>query len=270
MGVHPTAIVEPGAEIAGDAEVGPYCVIERGAVIGAGARLLSHIVVRSGVMLGERAMVHPFAVLGGPPQHAGYRGEPTRLEIGPDCVIREHATLNRGTAAGGGVTMIGRKCFFMAGAHVAHDCRVGDEVVFANNATLGGHVRIGSYVFLGGLCAVHQFSRVGDYAMIGGCAAVTADVIPYGSAIGNHATLEGLNIIGMKRRGVSRAAMHDVRRAYRLLFDGDGVFEERVAATEAALGGRDEVRRILDFIKADAKRAVMAPARGTRCGRSSA
>lgn len=261
MKVHPTAIVETGARIGEGVEIGPWCRISAGARIEAGARLEGSVVVDGDVAIGERTIIHAFAVLGGPPQHLGYRGEPTRLEVGPDCIIREHVTMNRGTKAGGGVTRVGRKCFFMTGAHVAHDCVVGDETVFANNATLGGHVRVGSFVFLGGLSAIHQFSRIGDYAMIGGCAAVTADVIPYGSAVGNHATLEGLNIIGMKRRGLAREAIHDLRRAYRMLFEDAGVFEERVAAVERALGARAEVRRVLDFIGADAKRAVMAPKR---------
>ena len=261
MPTHPTAIVEAGARIGEGVEIGPWCRVSAEARLGDGVRLLSHVVLEGAIAVGDRTVIHPFAVLGGPPQHLGYKGEPTRLEIGPDCLIREHVTMNRGTAAGGGVTRVGRKCFFMTGSHVAHDCAVGDETVFANNATLGGHVVVGSFVFLGGLSAIHQFSRIGDYAMIGGCAAVTADVIPYGSAVGNHATLEGLNIVGMKRRGVSREAIHDLRRAYRMLFDGEGVFEERLAATDRVLGGRAEVRRVLDFITADARRSVMAPKR---------
>lgn len=261
VNVHATALVESGAILAEGVEIGPYSIVHTGARLDAGVRLLSHVIVEGGATVGARTIIHPFAIIGGPPQHLGYKGEPTRVEIGPDCIIREHVTINRGTASGRGVTRVGSKCFFMGGAHVAHDCRVGDEVVFANNASIAGHVAVGSYVFLGGLCGIHQNVRIGDYAMIGGCAAVTTDVIPFGSAVGNHATLEGLNIIGMKRRGFSREAIHDVRRAYRMLFEGDGVFEDRLAETQRALGGRPEVARILEFITADAKRFVMAPKR---------
>lgn len=261
MRVHPTAIVDKGAEVGAGAEIGPYSVVHAGARIGENVRLLSHVVVHEGADIGPRTIVHPFAVLGGPPQHLGYKNEPTRLEIGPDCIIREHATLHRGTVGGGGVTRIGARCFIMSGSHLGHDCRLDDDVVLASNAGLGGHVVVGKGVFLGGLSAVHQHCRIGDYAMIGGGAAVSLDVIPYGSAIGNHATLEGLNIIGMKRRGVSRDAIHDVRRAYRILFESEGLFEGRLSEVERTLGSRPEVARIVDFIKADAKRAVMAPKR---------
>lgn len=254
-------MVESGAELGADVEVGPYSIVHSGAQLGDGVRLLSHAVVFGGVTIGGRTLVHPFAVLGGAPQHLGYKNEPTRLEIGADCIIREHVTLNRGTAAGGGVTRVGAKCFFMAGSHVAHDCLVGDEVIFANNVGIAGHAVVGSFIFFGAHSGIHQFCRIGDYAMIGAFAAVAADVIPYGLAIGNRASLDGLNIVGMKRRGLTREAIHDVRRAYRLLFEGEGVFEDRLAETETLLGARAEVARILNFIKADAKRAVMAPKR---------
>lgn len=261
MGVHPTAIVESGAEIGAGVEIGPYSIVRAGARLGAEVRLSSHVVVEGGVSIGERTQIFPFAVLGAPPQHLGYKNEPTRLEIGADCLIREHAAIHRGTVGGGGVTRIGARCFIMSGSHVGHDCVLGDDVVLASNAGLGGHVVIGSFVFLGGLAAVHQFCRIGDYAMIGGAAAVSADVIPYGSAVGNRATLDGLNIIGMKRRGVSREAIHDVRRVYHLLFEGDGMFEDRLKACELEFGARPEVARILDFIKAGAKRSLMGPKR---------
>lgn len=261
MSIHPTAIVETGAELGEGIEIGPYSVVHAGTRLGENVRLLSHVVVHRGADIGARTIVHPFAVVSGPPQHMGYKDEPTRLQIGPDCVIREHAALHRGTVMGGGVTRIGARCFIMSGSHVGHDCHLDDDVVLASNAGLGGHVVVGKGVFLGGLAAVHQFCRIGDYAMVGGGAAVSLDVIPYGSAVGNHATLEGLNIIGMKRRGVTREAIHDVRRAYRMLFESEGLFEDRLAEAERTFGARAEVARILDFIKADAKRAVMAPKR---------
>lgn len=270
MPIHPTAIVETGAEVAEGAVVGPFCRVSAKAVIGAGAELKSHVVVEGRTTIGARTTVHSFAVLGGPPQHLGYKGEDTALKIGADCVIREHATANLGTAQGRGVTVIGDKCFLMTGAHVAHDCVVGSNVIFANNATLGGHVVVGDFVFLGGLSAIHQFSRIGAFAFIGGCAAVTADVIPYGSAVGNHAELVSLNIVGMKRRGMSRAAIHDLRGAYRALFVNEGTFEERVEAVARRYCGNEDVMRVVTFIKEDTRRPLMAPPRRSwRAGENS-
>lgn len=261
MNIHPTAIVETGAELGADIEIGPYCHVGPGAHLRDGVRLISHVVIDGATEIGAGTIVYPFALLGGPPQHLGYNGEPTRLVIGEGVTIREHVTMNRGTAAGGGVTRVGARGYFMAGAHVAHDCAVGESVIFANNATLGGHVQIGENVFLGGLCAVHQNCRIGAYAFIGGCAAVVSDVIPYASAFGNHARLVGLNIIGMKRRGTPRDVIHDTRAAYRLLFDsGEATFRERVDMARERFGTREEVMRILKFVEYDASRPLM-PAR---------
>jgi len=261
MPIHPTAIVERGAQVAPDAVVGPWCRVAAAASIGAGVELKSNVVIEGRTEIGPRTVVYPFAVLGGPPQHLGYKGEETALKIGADCVIREHATANLGTAQGRGVTVIGDKCFMMTGAHVAHDCVVGSNVIFANNATLGGHVVVGDHVFLGGLCAIHQFTRIGSFAFIGGCAAVTADVIPYGSAVGNHAELVSLNIIGMKRRGVSRAAIHQLRGAYKALFENAGTFEERVERVAQRFAASEEVMRVISFIREDTRRPLMAPPR---------
>lgn len=257
MGIHPTAIVDTDAELSSGVRIGPYCIVGAGAKLGADVELMSHVVISGDVTVGARTVVHPFAALGGPPQHGGYKGEPTRAVIGSDCLIREHATVNRGTVQGGGVTEVGDKCMLMTASHVAHDCHVASNVTLANNATLGGHVAIGEFVFLGGLCAIHQNCRVGAYAFIGGCAAVPADVIPFGSAIGNHAKLAGLNIIGMKRRGLPRDAIHDLRAAYRGLFEEEGTFRERFAKVETTLGARAEVKRIIDFIKFDTSRQLM-------------
>jgi UDP-N-acetylglucosamine acyltransferase len=261
MRIHPTAIVEEGAALGDGVVIGPFCRVSAKARLGAGVELKSHVVVAGRTEIGARTIVHPFAALGGPPQHLGYRGEDTALRIGEDCVIREHATLNLGTPTGRGETVVGDRCFLMTGAHVAHDCLVGSDVIFANNATLGGHVVIEDFVFLGGLCAVHQFCRVGAYAFIGGCAAVPTDVIPYASATGNHAQLSGLNIVGMKRRGMSRAAIHDLRAAYRMLFAPAGSFQERVEAVASTFAHREEVMRIVRFIRTDTRRPLMAPPR---------
>ncbi|MEM9495181.1 MAG: acyl-ACP--UDP-N-acetylglucosamine O-acyltransferase [Pseudomonadota bacterium] len=261
MSIHPTAIIEAGAVLADDVEVGPYCCVGAGAVLETGVRLLSHVTVSGRTLIGAGTVVHPFAVLGSPPQHLGYKGEDTALEIGPRNIIREHSTMNIGTSAGRGVTRVGADGFFMVGAHVGHDCQVGDKVVFANNATLGGHVVVGDGVFLGGLCAVHQNGRVGAYAFVGGCAAVTTDVIPYASAVGNRARLTGLNVIGLKRRGVERGTIHALRAAYRELFFGDGHFKDRVGSVAKTYADVAPVMKIVDFINEDASRSLMSPVR---------
>ncbi|MCB2098749.1 MAG: acyl-ACP--UDP-N-acetylglucosamine O-acyltransferase [Parvularculaceae bacterium] len=261
MRIHPTAIVEEGASLGEGVSIGAFCRVAASATLGDGVTLKSHVVIDGKTEIGARTVIHPFAVLGGPPQHLGYRDEETTLSVGADCIIREQVTFNLGTAAGRGATVIGDKCFFMAGAHVAHDCIVGSNVIFANNATLGGHVVIGDHVFLGGLCAIHQFCRIGSYAFIGGCAAVPTDVIPYASATGNHAQLSGLNIVGMKRRGMQRAAIHDLRAAYRLLFAEAASFQERLEGVASKYAQSEEVMRIVNFIREDTRRPLMAPPR---------
>lgn len=259
MRIHPTAIVENGAALGEGVRIGAYCRVSAETSLGDEVELISHVVVEGRTSVGARTIVHPFAVIGGPPQHLGDRGEDTCVRIGADCIVREHATVNRGTLAGGGETVIGDRCFLMTGAHVAHDCIVGSNVVFANNATLGGHVIVEEFAFLGGLCAIHQHCRVGAYAFIGGCAGTPTDVIPYGSAIGNHAHLAGLNIVGMKRRGMSRAAIHEVRAAYRALFSEGGTFWDRLERAEAKFANSAEARRIFTFIRQDARRPLMMP-----------
>ncbi len=270
MPIHPTAIVETGARVAPDATVGPWCRVSGKATLASGVELKSNVVVEGRTDIGERTVIYPFAVIGGPPQHLGYRGEDTALKIGADCIIREHATANLGTPQGRGMTVIGDKCFLMTGAHVAHDCVVGSNVIFANNATLGGHVVVGDFVFLGGLAAIHQHCRIGDYAFIGGCAAVTTDVIPYGSATGNHAELASLNVIGMKRRGMSRATIHDLRGVYKALFSIEGSFQERVDSAAARYAHCEEAMRIIRFVREDTTRPLMAPPRKSwRAGENS-
>ncbi|MEO1240695.1 MAG: acyl-ACP--UDP-N-acetylglucosamine O-acyltransferase [Pseudomonadota bacterium] len=260
MSIHPTAIVDASAELGNGVEIGPYCTVGAKVRLHDGVRLISHVVLEGDTQIGEGTLVYPFASLGGPPQHLGCSGEGTALVVGASAIIREHVTMNRGTVAGGGVTRVGDRGFFMIGAHLAHDCQVGDDVIFANNATLGGHVTVGDRAFLGGLCAVHQHCRIGAYAFIGGGATVVNDVIPYASAFGNHARLVGLNVIGMKRRGVARDVIHDLRAAYRMLFSGSSVFQDRIEIVRERYGDREEVARILEFLEKDATRPLM-PAR---------
>lgn len=259
--VHPTAIVADGAELAEGVSIGPYCVIGGRVKLGPGTRLLSHVVVEGRTELGAGNTVHAFAVLGGAPQHTAYRGEDTRLVIGDNNVIREHATMNLGTVKGGGVTRVGSNGLFMIESHVGHDCVVGDNVILIKQATLGGHCQIGDFVIVGGLAAVHQFTRVGRHAMIGGLAAVVKDVIPYGSVWGNHAHLEGLNLVGLKRRGFSRETINTLRAAYRLLFADEGTFQERIDDTIETYAGSPEVMEIIEFIRADASRPLCLPQR---------
>lgn len=259
--IHPTALVSPRAELGDDVEIGAYCIIGEGVSIGARTRLISHVVVEGPTVIGEDCVIHPFAALGGPPQVLGYAGEPTRLEIGSRNTIREYVTMHRGTPRGRGVTTVGADGLFMAQAHVAHDCVVEDRVVMAHAATLGGHVHLGEFAIIGGLAAVHQFGRIGPHVNIGGLAAVTKDVIPYGSAWGNHAHLEGLNLVGLKRRGFPRDTINDLRAAYRLLFADEGTFQERLEDTARVFENSAEVMEIVGFIRADATRPLCLPAR---------
>lgn len=257
--IHPTAVVDGAAVLADGAEIGPWCVVGPGVTLSEDVRLISHVVVQQDTAIGPRTIIHPFSVVGGDPQHGGYKGETVRLEIGADCLIREHGTFNRGTPVGGGVTRVGKSCLFMTGAHVGHDAVVGDNVTFANHATLGGHTEIGDRVFLGGLAAVHQFGRVGQGAIVGGLAAVTRDVIPYGSVWGNHARLHGLNLIGLKRKGYDKAAIRRLLTAYRDLFEGGGTFAERLDAVEGDYADLPEIMEITAFIRADGKRPLCLP-----------
>ena len=262
MSIHPTALVAPGAEIAADAEVGPFCTVGPDVKLASGVRLRSHVVIEGETELGEGCEVWPFAVLGSPPQHAGYReGDPGRLVIGRRNLIREQVTMHRGSKFGRGVTTVGDDCAFYVAAHVGHDCDVGDNVTLTNGATLGGHVRLGDYVIMGGLSAIQQRGCVGRYAFIGGAAGVTTDVIPYGMVWGNHAKLEGLNLVGLKRRGFTREQINTLRAAYRDIFSGAGVFADRVAAAAETYAGSPQVMEIIEFIRAD-RHQPLAPVAG--------
>ena len=257
--IHPTAIVDGSVQLGQDVAIGPWCTVGPGVTLADGVHLVSHVVVQQDTSIGARTVVHPFAVIGGDPQHNGYKGETVRLEIGSDNSIREHATFNRGTPQGSGITRVGSNGLFMTGAHVGHDAVVGDHVVMANSATLGGHARIGDKVFLGGLCAVHQNERIGQGAIVGGLAAVTRDVIPYGSAWGNHARLHGLNLIGLKRKGYDKNAVRRLLAAFRDLFEGEGVFADRLQKIEIEYADLVEIMEIVTFIREDSKRPLCLP-----------
>jgi len=257
--IHPTAIVEPGARLAGTVAIGPYCHVGGEVVLYDGVTLHAHVVVAGRTTIGANTRIFPFASIGHQPQDLKYAGEPSQLVIGRDNVVREHVTMNPGTTGGGMVTRVGDRCLFMVGAHVAHDCQIGNNVVMVNNATLAGHVVIADFAIIGGLSAVHQFVRIGQHAMIGGMSGVERDVIPYGSVMGDRARLSGVNIIGMQRRGFSRDEIQAMRNAYQLLFADAGTLSERVEDLAARFGEVKPVRDIIDFIRADSSRAICQP-----------
>ena len=257
-----SARIEAGAVIGEGVTIGPYCTVGPHVTIGEGCRLISHVNVTGHTTIGARTVVYPFASLGTPPQSLSYKGEPTRLDVGMDCDIREGVTMNTGTAADRGVTTVGNGCFFMVNSHVAHDCIVGNKVIFANNVLLGGHSVIGDGVVFGGGVAVRQFVRIGEGAMIVGLSGVRGDVIPFGMAHGPLANLVGLNVVGMRRRGLTKTDLHRVRAAYQALFFGEGEFKARIERVAAEYAQDALVVKIIDFIRAGKRPLTMAVKRG--------
>ncbi len=259
MAIDPTARVADGARIGEGVEIGPYCLVGPDVELGGGVRLVAHVHVTGVTAIGEGTVVYPFVSLGTPPQSVHYRGGATRLIIGPHCELREGVTMNTGTEDGSGVTRVGQRCLLMAGSHVGHDCQVGDAVTFANNVVLGGHVRIGDHTFLGGHAAVHQYVRIGEGAMVAGVSGVAADIIPFGFALGQVAALVGLNIVGLRRRGATRAQLHRLRAAYRALFFGKGLFAARAGAVAQNFADDPMVAKVIAFVRAGGKRPLMRP-----------
>ena len=257
--IHPTAIIEDGAILGDNVTIGPFCIVGGRARIGDGAVLHSHVVIAGNTMIGANARIFPFAAIGHPPQHLRYSGDDGRVVIGDNVLIREHVTINPGTAAGGLVTEIGNDCALFTGSHVAHDCRLGHNVVLINNVLIGGHCVIGDHAMIGGGTGVHQFVRIGEHAFVGGVSGVGDDVIPFGSAFGNRAALLGLNVVGLKRRGFDREQIHNLRRAYRLLFSNEGTLAERVEDVREEFGKHPIVHEILDFIRGASDRSVCTP-----------
>ncbi|MBK9082924.1 MAG: acyl-ACP--UDP-N-acetylglucosamine O-acyltransferase [Rhizobiales bacterium] len=257
--IHPTAIVEPGSELGENVVVGPFCHIGPQVRLGAGSELKSHVVLAGRTTIGPNARIFPFASIGHQPQDLKFHGEESRLEIGANCLIREGVTMNPGTEGGGLLTSVGDNCACLANSHVAHDARVGNNVILSNNVMLAGHVSVGDFVIMGGGSAVHQFVRIGQHAFIGGLAGIENDVIPFGMALGNRANLAGLNLIGLKRRNFTREAIHDLRRAYRLLFAPEGTLKERVEDIAEEFAAHPHVHEILDFIRAGGDRALCTP-----------
>lgn len=260
--IHPSAVVEEGALLGEDVEVGPFCHIGPQVAVGDGVRLVSHVSVAGDTAVGARTRVYPFASIGHPPQDLKYRGEPVRLTIGEDCLIREGVTMNPGTEGGGSVTVIGPRCVLLANAHVAHDCRLGESVILSNNVMLAGHCQVGDFAIVSGGAAAHQFVRIGAHAFVGGLAGVEHDVIPFGMALGNRASLAGINVVGLKRRGYSHEAIHELRRAYKMLFSGRGTLKERVSDMAEAYPDQEAVQQIVAFLRQGGDRQICVPRTG--------
>jgi UDP-N-acetylglucosamine acyltransferase len=258
--IHSTAIIHPSATLAKDVAIGAYSVVGEHVTLGAGVVLHSHVVVEGRTTIGEGTQIFPFASIGHAPQDLKYKGEPSTLIIGARNVIREHVTMNPGTEGGAMTTKVGDDCLFMTASHVAHDCVVGNRVILANNATLAGHVEVGDNAIIGGLSAVHQFVRIGAHAMIGGMSGVAADVLPYASVMGDRAYLAGLNLVGMKRRGLERDEIHALRNAYKKVFEvSEGTLAERIAKTLVEYADSPSVQEMLGFFSEDSSRSFCIP-----------
>ncbi len=253
--IHPTAIVNDGAALSDDVIVGPYAVIENNVKIGRGSKIGAHAVIKPFVEIGEDNEIYQFASIGEIPQDLKFGGEESKLVIGNRNRIREFTTLNRGTEGGGGATVIGDDCFIMAYAHVPHDCHIGNCVILANSVQIGGHVHIEEHAIIGALTGLHQFVRIGAHSMVGACSAVSQDVPPFTNATGNRATLHGLNIVGLSRRGFSRETVSALKEAYRILFRSGLTVKDAVEKAAAECGDFPEVKRLLDFV-ASSERGV--------------
>ncbi|WP_340119103.1 acyl-ACP--UDP-N-acetylglucosamine O-acyltransferase [Pelagibius sp. 7325] len=257
--IHATAIVDPAAQIAEGCVVGPYCVVGPHVSLGEGVRLHSHVVIDGRTTVGARTQIYPFSSIGQPPQDLKYKGEPSELRLGTDNVIREHVTMNTGTEGGGMVTRIGNRCLFMPGSHVAHDCRIGDNVIMANHTTLAGHVVLEDHVIMGGLSGAQQFVRIGRGAIIGAMAGAKSDVIPYGMVMGRPGLLAGLNLVGLKRAGVDSKEIQALMKAYEHLFGTEGTFAERIDTVAESYGGRATVDAVVGFLRAETSRPILRP-----------
>ena len=258
MGIHPSAIIEDGAQIGADVTVGPFCVVGPKVVLGDRVELKSHVVVTGDTSIGADTTIFPFCCIGEIPQDVKFHGEAAKLVIGERNRIREHVTMNPGTEGGGGITRVGDDGFFLAGCHVAHDAQVGNRVIIVNQSAVAGHCVIEDDVIIGGLCGIHQFVRIGQGAIIGALSMVTNDVIPHGLVMGPRGELDGLNLVGLKRRGVARSDISALRVAFLTLKDGDGSFMERAKR----LGDESDseyVSQMVQFIMGDTDRNFLTP-----------
>ena len=257
--IHPTAIVEESVKIGENVRIGPYCVVTEFVELEDDVELISHITLAGRTKIGKGTQIYPFSSIGHRPQDLKYKGEPSTLKIGAYNKIREYVTIQPGTAGGLMKTETGDHCLLMASVHVAHDCVLGNHVILANNATLAGHVVIGDHAIIGGLSAIHQFVRIGAHAIIGGMSGVEHDVIPYGSVKGERASLYGLNLVGLKRRGIGRDEIDTLREAYKNLFSLENTLAERVQKVAEKFMEDPRVSEIVDFIRAESTRALCMP-----------
>lgn len=260
--IDPSARVAPTAKLGRDVRIGPFCVVGEDVALDDEVVLDSHVVLSGRTEIGPRTRVHPFVSIGAAPQDTSYRGEPTRTVIGSDAVIREHVTVHRGTARGRGITRVGDHCYLMAGSHVAHDCLVGDQVILSNNVLLAGHITIGSYVVIGGGAALAQRVRIGDYAFIAGISGVAKDVIPFGYVIDHRGRLDGINVVGMRRRGFSRENIQMMVRLHRILFAREDTFQERLARAQAEFVDDPVAGTVFAFIRDGGGRPLLTAHEG--------
>jgi len=260
--IHSTAVIGTEAKIGKDVSIGPYCVVGPSVQLNDAVTLKAHVVVDGQTTIGSGSTIYPFASIGSAPQDLKYKGEPSQLIIGKNNTIREHVTMNPGTAGGGLRTVIGNNCLFMVGAHVAHDCLIGNHVVMANNATLGGHVRVGDRVVIGGLAAVHQFIRIGAFAVIGGTSGVESDVIPFGRVKGDRAYLAGLNLVGLERGGFSKGQIKTMQKAVNQLFGENGTLEERIQELEKDFETDANIGQIIQFVRERNRFGLCQPQHG--------
>lgn len=259
VNIHPSAHVDSKAQLDHGVEIGPLCVVGPDVKLAKGVKLVSQVNIAGNTSVGADCELYPFVSIGHPPQDTKHKGGPVSLKIGARTILRETVNIHPGSDAGRLETIIGDDCYFMYGTHVAHEGLVGNNVVLSNGTQVGGCVTIGNNVIIGGLCAVHQFTRIGNNAFIGGMTTVIKDVIPFGISVGNKQVLNGLNVVGLKRSGFSKAEIHDLRAAYQMIFSTDGNFKDRLAEVEAIYTDHTQVMKIVAFIKSRDKRPICLP-----------
>jgi UDP-N-acetylglucosamine acyltransferase len=247
--IHTTAVVDPGSELDASVESGPYCIIKKGVSIGKRTRLLSHIVVEGSTVIGEDCVIHPFATIGLPPQDLKYKDENTKLILGDRNIIREYVSIHRASVGGDGSTVVGSNNFVMAYVHIAHDCKIGNNIIMANSVMLGGHVVIEDHVVIGGIAGIHQFTRIGKYVMVGGLSRITQDVPPFMIVSGVEPKLFGPNSIGLKRHGFTDTEINDLKKAYKILFRQKNTINDAVRKIHDEIEMTDNIRHLIKFIE---------------------
>ena len=258
--IHSTAIVSPKAELGNNIFIGPYCIINENVKINDNCKFLANVYMEGNTTVGANCTFYPFSTIGTKPQDLKYKGEKSELMIGNNNTIREHVTINPGTSGGGLITSIGNNCLLMVGCHVAHDCKIENNVILVNNASLAGHVIVEDFAIIGALSGVHQFCRIGKHSMIGAMSGIDSDVIPYGTVVGNRAFLSGLNIIGLKRRGFSKDIIQDLKKAYGVLFvSNEGTISDRIKEVSEDFSKNIPVMEIVDFLTKEKSRSICKP-----------